>query len=69
MDERFISKGGRLISDILRIKGLLLMVHIEKAFDSAGHQLLINVFKTFGFQENLVRWIKILLKKSVVMYN
>ena len=45
------------------------MVHVEKAFDSAGHQLLINVLKTFGFQKNLVRWIKILLKKSAVMYN
>ena len=68
MDKRFISEGGRLISDIveitdlLNIKGLLLTVDIEKAFDSVDHQFLINVLKTFGFQKKLVRWIKILLK-------
>ena len=44
MDKRFISIGGRLISDILeilellRIKGLLLMVDIEKTFDAVDHQ-------------------------------
>ena len=44
MDKRFISIGGRLISDILeilellKIKGLLLMVDIEKTFDAVDHQ-------------------------------
>ena len=45
--------GGRLISEILEImgllktKGLLLMVDIEKVFDPPNHQFLINVLKTF----------------------
>ena len=53
--KRFISKGGRLISDILevmdllKIKCLLLTVDIEKAFDSVDHQFSITVLKTFGF--------------------
>ena len=72
IDKRFIREGDRLISDILeltdllKIKGLLLTVDIDKgkAFDSADHQFLINVLKTFGFEKNLVRWIK-----SGVMYN
>ena len=52
---RFISEGGRLISDILEIsdmlslKGLLLTVDIQKAFDSVNHQFLILVLKKFGF--------------------
>ena len=64
VDKRFISLGGRLISeileitDLLRIKGLLWTVDIEKSFDSVDHQFLINVLKAFGFEKNLVRWIK-----------
>ena len=42
--KRFISERGRLIcdileiTDILKIKGLLLTVDIEKASDSVDHQ-------------------------------
>ena len=52
------------ITDLLKIKCLLLTVDIEKAFDSVDHQFLINVLKTFGFEKNLVRWIKILVKNQ-----
>ena len=47
--ERFISEGGRLISDILeicdklQIKGFLMTVDVEKAFDSINHCFLIKV--------------------------
>ena len=40
---RFISEGGRLISDVLgvcdklQIKGFLMTLDIEKAFDSINH--------------------------------
>ena len=70
LDKRFISKGGRLISDILeitdllKIKSLLVTVDIEKAFYSVDHQFLINVLKSSGFEKNVVRWIKILLKNQ-----
>ena len=69
-NKRFISKEGQMIPDILeitdllKIKDLLLIVDIEKAFDSVDHQVLINVLKTFGFEKNLVRWIKMLLKNQ-----
>ena len=42
LNGRFISEGGRLISDIfevsdlLKLKGLLLTVDIEKTFDSVN---------------------------------
>ena len=45
---RFISEGGRLISDILeicdtlKIEGFLLTVDIEKAFDSVDHSFLLD---------------------------
>ena len=43
IDGRFISEGGRLISDLLEISntmkldGLLATIDIQKAFDSADH--------------------------------
>ena len=72
MDKRFVSEGDRLISDILeitqflKIKGLLLTVDILKAFDSVDQHVLTNLLKTFGFDESLERWIKILLNESYI---
>ena len=43
---------------------MLLAIDIEKTFVSGDLQFLINVVKPFGFEENLVRWIKILLKNQ-----
>ena len=67
---RFISEGGRLISDILEIsamlslKGLLLTVDIQKAFDSVNQQFLILVLKKFGFGNTFIKWIQTLLKNQ-----
>ena len=36
----------------------------RKKIDSADHQFFVNVLETFGFEKNLVRWIKILLKNQ-----
>ena len=52
-----MSDVGRMISDILeitdllKVKGLLLTVDVENAFDSVDHQFLINVLETFGFEK------------------
>ena len=64
MDKRFISKGGRLISDILEDQKFAINRKYRKAVDSVDHHFLINALKTFGFKKNLVRWIKMLLKKQ-----
>ena len=64
---RCISESGRLISDeidmcdILDIPGYLVILDIEKAFDSLDHDFLLSVLKIFGFGENFIYWIKILL--------
>ena len=37
---------------------------IEKAFDSLDHDFLLFVLKKFGFGENFIHWIKVLLNKQ-----
>ena len=67
---RCISESGRLISDviemcdILDIPGYLVTMDIEKAFDSLDHDFLLFVLKKFGFGENFIHWIKVLLNKQ-----
>ena len=67
---RCISESGRLISDviemcdILDISGYLVTMDIEKAFDSLDQDFLLFVLKKFGFGENFIHWIKVLLNKQ-----
>ena len=70
LNNRFISEGSRLISDIieitdlLQIEGILLTVDIEKAFDSVNHLFLISAFDKYGFKKDFIRWTKLLLKNQ-----
>lgn len=70
VENRYISEGGRLFSDILeitdllKIDGLLVTLDIEKAFDSIDHMILINTLENFSFGKDFIRWIKILLKNQ-----
>ena len=67
---RFISEGGRLIFDVLeicdklQIKGFLMTVDIEKAFDSINHCFLIKVLEKYGFEKDFIKWIKIVLQNQ-----
>ena len=71
VNKRCISESGRLISDILeicdkqKIGGFLVTMDIEKAFDSLDHNFLLTVLTKFGFGNNFLSWIKILLKKQL----
>ena len=71
VNKRCISESGRLISDILeicdkqKIGGFLVTIDIEKAFDSLDHNFLLTVLAKFGFGNNFLSWIKILLKKQL----
>ena len=71
---RFLSKSGRLISDVLEItnsldiEGILMTVDIEKAFDSINHSFLMCVLKKFGFDNDFRKWIQILMKHPESCY-
>ena len=67
----FISKGDRIISDIvkitdlLQIEGILLTVDIEKAFDSFNRLFLVSAaLEKYGLKNDFIRWIKLLLKNQ-----
>ena len=70
LNNRFISKGSRLISDIveitdlLQIEGILLTVDIEKAFDSMNHLFLVSALEKYGLKNDFIRWTKLLLKNQ-----
>ena len=61
---RFINEGDRLIShilemtDILNMEGYLLIIDIEKAFDSVDHHFLLVIPEKCGYKENFLRWIE-----------
>ena len=52
--ERFISQGGRLITDVLkttdvlRLSGMLVTIDIQKAFDSVNHKCLTLTLRRYG---------------------
>ena len=67
---RFVCKGGRLISnilqmtDILNMEGYLLKIDTEKAFDSVDHYFLLAILEKYGFKKNFLRWIETLLNNQ-----
>ena len=73
----FIGESARLTSDLLEytdynnLPGYLVTIDSEKAFDSVGHTFLCATLRKFGFGENYIKWIQILLKgqESCVMNN
>ena len=70
VQNRNIGKSGRLISDIIEIanirqmEGFLVTMDIVKAFDTLDHKFLISVLKKFGFGQNFISWIEIILKSQ-----
>ena len=67
---RFISEGRRFFSDILQVtdflnlRGLVVTVDIQKAFDSVNHLFLKTTLKKFGFSETFIKWIQIPLRNQ-----
>ena len=70
VQNRNICESGRLISDIIEItntrqmEDFLVTMDVEKAFDSLDHKFLISVLKKFGFGQNFISWIEIILKNQ-----
>ena len=63
----YVCMYDRLISDVIEmcdILDILVTMDIEKAFDSLNHDFLLSVLKEFGFSENFIHWIKLLLNNQ-----
>ena len=52
------------VTNNLKIKSYPVTKDIEKALNSLDDSFLMSVSKIFGFGENLMDWIKILLHKQ-----
>ena len=65
---RNIAESTRLIYDIMHftevknIDGILLLIDFEKAFDSLSWNFMYNVLSYFGFDDQLIDWIKLFNK-------
>ena len=65
----FVSESDRLIADIIdtfdkkNIPGYLVSIDIAKAFDSLDHDFLTYLLRKFDFEDNLIKWVKVLLNK------
>ena len=68
--QRCINESGRLISDFLsvtkkmKVKGYLVTINIEKAFDSLDDTFLISALETFGFGKAFIDQIQIVLNEQ-----
>ena len=51
------------------LKGLLLFVDFEKAFDSVSWSFIHKVLELFGFGDSLISWIKVLNKNAKLAVN
>ena len=53
------------------LPGYLITIDIEKAFDSVDHTFLVAVLKKFGFGDDFIRWVRIILNRqeSCIMNN
>ena len=48
----------------MNLRGLVVTLDIQKAFDSVNHLFLITALKKFGFGETFIKWIQILLRNQ-----
>ena len=68
MKNRFIGEGGRLISDILEmseslsLKNYIVTVDIEKASYSLSHSFLLVCLKKYGYKNDFIKWVEIVLE-------
>ena len=65
---RFIGEAIRSTYDTLewakknKKKGLILLIDFFKAFDCINFKFIIKTLRYFGFKENIIKWISIILK-------
>ena len=48
----------------MKVKGYLVTIDIQKAFDSFDHTFLISALEKFGFGKTFIEWIKTFLNEQ-----
>ena len=72
---RNISTVIRSIDDVINYltisnkSGFLLACDFQKAYDSISKEYLLHVFKVFGFKDNFIKWVSVLMKNTVSSIN
>ena len=74
---RNIGNNVRLLLDVIeytdfnKLPAAVLLLDIEKAFDSVSHEFLFSVLEYFNFGKNFIQWVKTFYssRKSYVMNN
>ena len=74
---RYIRESERLTSDLLEytniynLPGYMVTIDIEKTFDSVDYTFFLCALRKFGFGNNFIKWLKIILNKqeSCIMNN
>ena len=74
---RSISNNLRLIDDVIEYlkykqkPGILLALDFQKAYDSISKTFMMSAFKKFGFGQEFIKWVSVLMKgnRSQVGYN
>ena len=75
--DRYIGESVRLTSDLLEytnihnLPGYMVTIDIEKAFDSVNHTFLLCALRKYGFGNNFIKYVKIILNRqeSCIMNN
>ena len=49
---------------MLKLKGILPTVDIEKAFGSVNHNFLLKVLENYGLSQGFLKWISIVLQNQ-----
>ena len=75
--DRYIGESVRCTSDLLEymnkhnLPGYMVTINIQETFDSVDHTFLLCALRKFGFRNNFVKWLKIILNRqeSCIMNN
>ena len=72
---RYSGENTRLVYDVMHcaekynLKGLLLLIDFEKAFDSISWAFINKVLNYFGFGESIISWVNLFFKNAKLAVN
>ena len=64
LKNRLIGSDILEIINVLNLRGYIVTIDTEKAFDCLSHSFLLACLKKFGFGHGFIRWVTILLESQ-----